>query len=238
MNRRVALGAIGTAGIASMAGCLGLAGLNEHVATPIGVDEETRAETGYEMTSVEEIGIEESVNFVLWSETVTVKNYVTEHEKSVSVGPITNQRAAVFMVISTPQVSVAGQEVNPIAEKSTADIVELAADNYDDLDVDTDSREDEELEILGQSTIESTFTAQATFSATGVDSVPLDVNVHVTEAVETDDDLVVPIGVYPRELAGTERPNIRDLLAAVSEDVDIDTDDGENDDDGDGGDNE
>lgn len=228
---------MGSVGIVGLSGCLGVLGLDGHRASPAGVDAATRESTGYEQTGVDELVIEEKVDLKLWSESITVTNYVTEHEKSVSVGPLFEQRAAVFVVLSTPQITVARQQVNPVEDMSTDELVELVAENYDEID-NVQRESDDEVTILGETTTESTFVADAVFGGQNVR-----VNLHVTQAVATDDDLVVAIGVYPRDLEGRERENVQALMEAVVDDVDEDETeedpeggDGSDGGDGDGGD--
>lgn len=216
MKRRHIIAGAGSIGLASLAGCLGLVGLDEHEASPAGVEPSVRDDTGYEQTDVDDLRVEEEVGVSPLSETVVVTNYLTEHEKAVDMGPLGEQRGATFMILSTPKISIAGRNVNPIEDKSTAELVELVADNYDDID-DVEHVEDEEVTVLEQSTTMSTFTADAEFNGSSVD-----VNLHVTEAVETDDDLLVTIGVYPQRVESQEEPDVRSLAEHVIEDAEGD----------------
>ena len=232
MNRRTYLGAAGCAGLAGLAGCIGLLGLDEHVANPIGVDENVRAETEYRQTGIDDLVIEETVDMRLWSETISVTNYIVEHEKRVGIEPLIDERAAVFVTLSTPQISVVGQQVNPVEDMETAELVELVADNYEDIGSPSHA-DDAEITILDQDVITSTFVADATF----VGGHDVEVNLHVTEAIETDEDLVVAIGVYPRELESEERANVEALMSAIDPEIDVrgeGGDDGGSDDGGDG----
>lgn len=233
MNRRTYLGAAGCAGLASLAGCIGLLGLDNHEANPVGVREDVRADTEYHQTGVESLGIEEDVDMQLWSETITVTNYIVEHEKRVGIEPLADERAAVFVVLSTPQITVVGQQVNPVQDMSTAQLVELVAENYDDIGAPR-RLDDDEVTVLDQDVTVSTFVADARF----VGGQNVEVNLHVTEAIETEDDLVVGIGVYPRQIEGRERGNIEALITAIDPDVDVrgDGDDGSGDDGEDGSD--
>ena len=61
MNRRELVVGAGSVAASALAGCLGAVGMDEHEATPAGVDPAVREETGYEQTGVEEIVVEESV---------------------------------------------------------------------------------------------------------------------------------------------------------------------------------
>ncbi|MCL9815517.1 DUF6517 family protein [Natronocalculus amylovorans] len=209
MNRRTVLSGVGAIGLTTLAGCLSTVGLDEHTAAPAGVSEETRDDTGYEQTGVEEIPIEERVGLTFLSEEVTARNYLTEHEKSVDIGPLGSQRAAVFMLLSTPQVNVLGQEFNPVAEMDTAELIDLVADNYNNIS-NVSHNADHEQTVLEQTTTRSEFTAEAQF-----DNTDVDVRLHVTTAIERGDDLLVAIGVYPDELHRQEEDNIVALVQSI-----------------------
>ncbi|MFP9190359.1 DUF6517 family protein [Natronosalvus vescus] len=213
MHRRNVLTGAGVVGIASLSGCLGVLGLDSHESKPAGVDEGVLADTGYEQTKVEPIGIEEEFDAVLYTETIRVTNYLTEHEKAIDLGPLGRQRAAVFMVLTTPKVEVAGRELNPVEDMSTDELVSLVEDNYDDIG-DITHQGDESVTILGEGTTVSQFSADAQF-----DGQDVDVRIHVSEAVQTDDDLVVAIGIYPEQTRDQEGPNVGSLMEGIIEDA-------------------
>lgn len=216
MNRRTLLGSLAGAGVAAVAGCLDVVGLAEHESRPFGVERDTREHTGYVQTDVEEQVVEESVDLAVYSETIRVRNWVTTHEKGVDVADLVDASAAMFAVLSTPQISIAGRQVNPVEDMSTGELVELVAENYEDID-DVEHQGDETVTVLGESTTSSTFQANAVFLGTD-----LPVNMHVTEAVATEEDLVVSIAVYPQTLAAVEAANVDSLVAGISGDVDFD----------------
>ncbi|MDJ1432334.1 DUF6517 family protein [Halostagnicola sp. A-GB9-2] len=211
MNRRSLLAGATVLGISSVAGCLGTIGMDEHEASPASVDESAREETGYEQSAVVEDTLEESVDLVITSEEVSVTNYVTEHEKSVSVGPLTLDDGGVFLVVSTPQVSILGQQFNPVEDMSAGEFVAEIEDNYDGMENVTPQGE-ETVTILDQETTQTRFTADATYDGSSVE-----VSIHISEAVETDDDLLVTVGVYPNELRDEEEPNVISLMESVSD---------------------
>lgn len=215
MKRRdVIAGTVGL-GVAGLAGCLGLLGLAEHEATPGGVDESVRNDTGYEVTGIDELVVTRNFERAGYEETIEVTNYLTEHDKSVSLGPLGEQRAAAFVVLTTPQVSIAGRDFNPIADYSTDDLVDLVADNYDDVgDVTHDY--DESVTILDQETTQSRFEADATF-----DGHDVPVYMHVSESVQTSEDHLVTIGVYPQEVADSEEANVVAMMEGVVEAPDL-----------------
>ncbi len=211
MNRRSLLAGATVLGMSSVAGCLGTIGMDEHEASPASVDESAREETGYEQSAVVEDTIEESVDLLLFSEDVSVTNYITEHEKPVTVGPLTLDDGGVFLVVSTPQASVLGQQFNPVEEMSAEELIEEIEGNYDGMD-DVTHESDDTVTILGQETTQSRFTAESSYDGSSVE-----VSIHISEAVETDEDLVLTVGVYPNELRDEEESNILSLMEDVSE---------------------
>ena len=214
MNRRTVLAGLGATGLAGLSGCLGVVGLAEHESSPAGVEPAARSETGYEQTGIEPLSVERE--FGPTNETVTVTNYMTTHEKAVNMGQLGRQRGAVFNVLTTPQVSILGRELNPIEEMSTQELVDLVRQNYDGIE-NVQHESDADVTILDQSTTQSRFTADATFQGQDVPVV-----VHITEAVEADADLLVTVGVYPEFVQRVEEPHITTLTEAVTTDVDED----------------
>lgn len=226
MRRRELLAGLGGVALAGMAGCLDAVGMAEHEATPAGVDASTRSNTGYEQTSVEPLAVTEDV---VLSEQVTVINYLTEHEKAVDMGPLGSQRGAVFIVLTTPHVSILGREFNPIEEMSTQELVDMVEDNYDDIGNITHDA-DGEVTILDQETTQSRFEADAQF-----DGRDAPVYLHITESVSTETDHLVTISVYPRDLRATEEENVFELMENVVSSVDEEPTNGSDDSDADDG---
>lgn len=212
MNRRTVIAGLGAAGLAGLSGCLGLLGMAEHESSPAGVEADARAETGYEQSAIDALSIDRDVGPT--NETVTVTNHMTKHEKAVDMGPLGSQRGAVFNVLTTPQVSIFGKELNPIEEMSTQELMDLVRSNYDGIDNITHDS-DSDITILGQSTTRSQFTADAEF-----DGADIPVIIAITEAVEADEDLLVTIAVYPEYVERQENPNATQLAKAVTTDVD------------------
>ncbi len=214
MKRRRLLAGVGGIAALGAAGCLDTVGMAEHEASPAGVDPDVRAETGYEQVNIEERVIEEPFEVAGVSEEVSVTNYLTEHEKSVELGPMGSVQAAAFVVLTSPQISIAGQELNPIAEMDSEELIELIEAGFDDIS-DVQHRSDEETSVLEQETTESIFEAEATFNGFAAD-----VNIHITESVQTTDDHLVTIGVYPKQLQDAESDNIAALREGLVENID------------------
>ncbi len=216
MERRTLLAGLGVAGLGSLAGCLGVVGMDEHESTPGGVDPDALEATGYDGPDVEDVVVREALEAGPLSEEVTVVNHLTEYDRSVGIGPLEAARAAVFVVLSTPKVGALGRNVNPVEEMSADELVDLLESNYDDVE-NVDREGDDDVTILDQETTQTRFAAEADF-----EGVSLDVYLHVSEAVETDDDLLVTIGIYPQELRTEEESNVETLMKGVVADLDID----------------
>ena len=229
MNRRSFLAGTATAGVLALSGCLSstLNTVTSLASTPASVEQSVLDDTGYQLVGVDEIETEEDVEAAGLSDTIVVTSHLTEYEKSVGLEGFAEQATAMFSVLSTPKIEIAGRTFNPVADMSSEELVELIADNYDEID-DLEQQADESLTVLDQSVTKTQFVAEAS-----LDGMPIDLNIHVSEAVERGDDLLVAIGVYPRVLQSEEAPNIRELTEAVSDDP-ADADDAEEmDDDGD-----
>ncbi|WP_323171344.1 DUF6517 family protein [Natrialba sp. PRR66] len=236
MKRRTLLSGLGVAGLTSLSGCLGLVGMAHHEASPAGVDASVRNDTGYEQTTIDEFTVEREVGVSIATETVVITNYMTEHEKAVDMGPLGEQRGAVFIVLTTPQVNALGSQFNPVEDMSTDELVELVASNYDDIGS-VSFVEETSVTVFDQSTTQSRYTAEASFQGQ-----PVDVALHVSEAIETDDDLLVTVGVYPNEFDWSEEEQIFSLMDGVVPDIDEedagDTENGTGESDSDGNDTE
>ncbi|RKD97735.1 DUF6517 family protein [Halopiger aswanensis] len=216
MQRRTFIAGLGIGGLAGLSGCLGVIGMAEHTSTPAGVDPSVREDAGYEAPTLEELVVERDVGTDAYSETITVTNHQTQYEKVIDMGPLGEQRGAVFSVLSTPQVELAGRQFNPVEEMSTTELVDLIASNYEGIGNVT-LEEEAAIQILGQATTRSRFSADAEFEGESVE-----VDLHVTEAVETDEDLLVTIGVYPQRLRSREEERVLSLMGGVTETLEED----------------
>ncbi|WP_276254443.1 DUF6517 family protein [Halomontanus rarus] len=215
MKRRTVIAGVGTVLVGS-AGAFYLYrdDLTEFSASPVSVAAATRDDTGYEETGVEDVVVEREFEAAGQSETVVVTNYMTEHEKAVEMPlGLGRQRGAVFIALATPQVRILGEEFNPVEEMSTDDIVAMVQDNYEGIE---NVRTDEEgtASVLGQATKQTKYAAEATFDGSSVD-----IYLHVTQAVDSDDGLVVTIGVYPQMLESQEEENVLELMESVVDEL-------------------
>lgn len=219
MNRRSLLAGAAAAGVVGLSGCLStaLGSLTSLESTPAGVSQSALESTGYDGVGVKEIVTEEEVDVAGQSEVIAVTSYLTEYEKTIGIESIAEQAVATFAIFSTPKLDVVGQTLNPVEEMSPRELVDLIADNYDDLGgIERDT--DETITVLDQSITQSQFTAEASLKG-----IPIDLNLHVTEAVERGQDLLVTVGVYPRQFQTAEAANVRELAESVSADAEPDS---------------
>jgi hypothetical protein len=213
MNRREVLAGVGTVVAASTAGCLGVITGEEPAefeATPAGVEGAVLEETGYESAGVEEEVIERELEAAGQSREVVVTNYQARYEKTIDMGPLGEQRGAVFTALTTPQVDVLGREFNPVADMSTEELAQQVQQQYEGLQ-DIEHQEDGEVSIQGSTAVRSTFTASATFAGE-----PVDIYLLLTEAVELGEDFVVTVGAYPQQ-GPDEEQNVLALMEAVQQ---------------------
>lgn len=213
MKRRGLLAGMGGFAAIGLAGCLGTVGMDTHEASPAGVASDVRDGTGYEQINVDEFVVDQSFDIAGVSEEITVRNYLTEHEKGIDLGLAGTVRAAAFAVLTSPQISIAGQELNPITRMSAEELIGLVGADFDEIG-DVEHVSDGETNVLDQETTASLHVADAAF-----DGVTVDVNIELTESVETADDHLVTIGVYPELVEGIESENIQTLRGGIVESI-------------------
>lgn len=211
MNRRSFLAAVGATGVGSLAGCLSVIRGEEPLeltASPAGIPDSVLDETRYELHRQREVVIEREVEAAGQTRKIVVTNQQSEYQKAVDLGPLSEQKAAVFTALTTPQVDVLGREFNPVANMSTRELAEMVQEQYEDMES-MEHVEDSEITINEETTTQSKFQAEAMFSGQS-----MDLFLHISEAVELNDDLVITVGGYPARLPGEEE-NILQLMQSV-----------------------
>lgn len=183
----------------------------EFEASPARVRQSALDETGYEFDENDEVVIEEEFEAGGETRDVIVTNILTEYQKSIEMGPLGEQEAAIFSVLTSPQVSVLGQEFNPINDMDAEEIAEMIQDQYDEVE-NLRAQDDSDVTINEQTTTQTRFRADAAFQGNAVDLI-----LHVSEAVELGEDFVVTVGGYP-ELGPDESDNIITLMENVEPD--------------------
>lgn len=189
-TRRRLLAGLATASAAGLAGCLG--DLTSYEAAPATVSDSAVETAGYGLEDHQEITEEESVS----GQTVEFRTHHVEYNRSTDIPGLGEVVAGVFTTVASPQASVLGRNLNPVAEMSPEDIAEYADEEYPELSVEGDPVEERTVDSLELTTV-------TTFPGTvKVEGVDVDALVGVTRFVH-DDDHVVAVGVYPEELPGS-----------------------------------
>ncbi|EMA36665.1 DUF6517 family protein [Halobiforma nitratireducens] len=244
MHRRQFVAAATTGTLAATAGCLGdfLEDVTTFSASPAVVAEAVAADAGYDYRGTESSVATETVA----GESIEATNYVSEYVRTLDLpfdiggdsdggeggdededeDEDNGTEAGAFGILTTPQVSVAGEDFNPVAGVSRSEIAGRVQDQYEELEVDDEPIDRREREVLGSSTTVDTFEGEATLQGLSTVDVYVDV-----ATPDRDGDHFVIVGVYP-DAAGLDRESEAERVDALLEgiehgdsvDVDVDID--------------
>jgi hypothetical protein len=214
-TRRGLLVGAGAASLAGLAGCADLdAGFitgeepAEFVATPATVAEAAVDDAGYELHRVEETVVTREFEAAGQSREVEVTNATAEYDRAVELLGERRQ-AAVFTVLTTPQVDVLGRTFNPVDDMERDDLAELVQERYDSVE-DVEHESEYDTELLGEDVDVGRYSADGRIAGT---EVTVDLVLHVTDPVDSGDDFVVGFGAYPELVDDGDA--VRRLLAGV-----------------------
>ncbi|ADD07151.1 uncharacterized protein Nmag_3601 [Natrialba magadii ATCC 43099] len=227
MDRREFVAAGAVCGLGLMAGCLddALADVTSFSATPAVVADDALEETGYAYQGTEEVVETRTVA----RQTVEATNFASEYTRTIGIlstvlgdGPA-EADAGLFGVATTPQVGLLGEEFNPVAELSTAEIARRVESQFDEVTLDNETVVDERtVESLGETVVLETFEGEA--SMYGADDIPVRADV---SKFAHDGDLIVVAGAYPDAAAvelfqdEPEAERIDTLVAGLEHDSDV-----------------
>lgn len=203
-RRRLLAGGATTAAL-GLAGCLDVItgkSAAKFEADAAVVAEAALDETGYEEHRRYENTVTRTFEAAGQSRDVKVTNRFAEYDRSVGVGG-QQVRGAMFNAMSTPKVEVLGRSFNPVADMSTDDFAKMIEERYDN--VRNLSREGSRtVTMLGTDAEVARYVGKATLVDGGAD---VNVVVHVTEPVASEDDFVVCVGVHPQLVDDTDAVN-------------------------------
>ena len=221
MNRRQFVAAAAVGGVSVSAGCLDefLEDATTFSAAPAVVAESATDDAGYEYQGTEEIVSTESVA----GQELEVTSYGSEYTRTIDL-PLDifggEVEAGVFAVISTPQVSVAGEEFNPVGEMDNEEIVQEIQNQYEELTVE-ESVGERSVSALEETILLETYEGEAVLHGEHGIDVLLDI-----AQLEHEDDHLVIVGVYP-DLEDLPIDSERDRIDAMvqglehGDDVDV-----------------
>lgn len=170
-------------------------------------------ERGYDHVGTTDQTVEQTITVADQSREIVVTNRVGKYDKSVSLGGIGEVRAAFFTTLSTPQVSVLGESLNPVAHLSTADLAAQLQDRFEDIGS-LEPAGESAVTVLGVETTQTRFETRVEIA----DGQRIDVYIHLSEPVEHEEDLVIGLGGYPQQLPG-EESNVLAMLEALEHPV-------------------
>ncbi len=214
MTNKRALGAVALAVLMTTAGCgfiTGSESLNFD-ANQATVSDAALSDSGYEEVQVEAANITRNFTVAGQTRNVSVTNWIAQYEREVSLGPLGDQRAAVFATFSTPAVEVLGQTFNPIDDLDDRQIIQRFQDRYDSVSVGQQVNTTQ-VQALGGERNVSTYEGTAQLSGN-------DVEVYINFArFRHGDDYIVALGVYPQRLDG-ERSRMMTMFSGIEHDGD------------------
>ena len=167
-------------------------------ASPATVSDQAVSETGYEETNVSEQVVTREFSAANQTREVEVTNQLAQYERQVDLGPLGSERAAVFVALASPEVEIATQTFNPLADMSEREILRQFESEYDSISV-GDQVDNRSVTVLGESTGVKKFEGTASIGGSEVD-----VYIHAT-TVKHEGDFVVAVAIYPQQLDGEER---------------------------------
>jgi hypothetical protein len=213
MRRQVAAALLVVLMVSS--GCIGfLTGQSAltFAANDVSVSEQAREDTGYQQARDTSTNVTRTFSAAGTTRNVTVTNQVAEYQRSVSLlGD--SQPLARATVIASPEVEVAGQTFNPLADLSNRELAQRLQQQYDTVQ-NVQFRSNRTETVLGEEVTVSKFGAEATTE--GGQSV--DVVLHITKTKDGD-DFVVGVAVYPERLDG-EQQAVNTLFSGIQHESD------------------
>lgn len=181
-------------------------------AQPAEPTDEALENTEFGLAEEDELVVEESFEALGQTRTVVVTNHLRTYEKSIAVQD-EEFDAAVFAVLTTPAVEIAGTAYNPVADMTHE---ELLAEFQSELEGgygDLDSAEFEKVDERETVSLDREITVSRFATDVVVDGRETTVYVHVT-TIESNDDVVVAVGAHPAPFS-QERVHIFELLRSL-----------------------
>lgn len=176
-------------------------------ASPATVSDQAASDAGYKEVSVTEQTVTRNFSAADQTRQVKVTNQLTQYERQVDLGPLGSKRAAVFVALASPEVKVATETFNPIAEMSEREILQQFESEYESISV-GDRIDNRTVTVLGQSTAVEKFEGTATLAGSQVD-----VYIHATK-LKHEGDHIVAVAIHPQRLDGEEQ-NVITLLEGL-----------------------
>lgn len=209
-TRRRFLTAAGVAGTGALAGCLGFITGSEPLtvaSSPVGVSQDARSETGYREVRRGPQTTGQEVTVAGQTREIEVTNHAAQYDRELNLA-VASARLASFVAFSTPQVSIAGRTLNPLAQLSNEEIANMLAEQANVQGLTRTGQRS--VPMLGTTATVVTYSGTATLGG----AARSEVTVHLTDPVESGEDLVLALSVHPRQV--DERERVDRLLGGVT----------------------
>jgi hypothetical protein len=188
MNRRL-LAVLALAGLVTLSGCaLITGGTLEFSAQPATVSGDAQSEAGYDLVGVNAQTVNRTVDVLGMERTVSATNHVATYERDLAVA--TSGAMGTVVVFSTPEMSVAGQSVNPVGSMSPRQLLTAVSTGQGGVS-NVEERGNRTVSVLGEDATVTVF--DATRSVAGQE---VEVTVHLLR-VDHGGDHVVGLAVHP-----------------------------------------
>ena len=183
-----------------LAGCAG--GSYSYAADPASIDAGVLSDAGYEHAEPEAIEIEDQFEVAGQDVEIEIRSWVVGYDRSAGDG--------LLLVVSTPDATVAGQSVNPLARLSGTELITRALEASGEGDGEV--RDVEEVAVEERTILETETTVRSYEGVLETDEGDVPIAFHLA-TVEHGDDVIVLLGVHPQ--AFDERETQLGLMEVV-----------------------
>lgn len=212
-RRSVVIAAV-TAGLTA-SGCLGFAAGTEPIelsAAETTVADAALADTNYAVQRSESVSTTHTVTVAGQDREVEATNYVSEYQKSMSLGPIEDASLGTFSVKSVPTTEILGRTFNPVEDSSDRQLAIDLQSLYGELR-NVERGGTDTVTVLGEDRGITEYRAD-----TEIAGESIGVTAHLLRIDHADDHLVA-VGIYPTRSSG-EKQRIDTLFEHIQHDSD------------------
>jgi len=212
VSRRRVLGAVAAGGVVSVAGCSLLDDALNDEAQPAIVGEAALDETGYSHDRTDEQTLSETVEVGDQTQDVELTSWLVEYAYGGAID-VDLPNPVRYLLFSTPTVSVAGRDVNPLGQVDEEELLSKMSSRMEFEGL-------EGIEAVGERTVETLGNEVeiTEFEAETEDS-DVDVRLHLG-SLTNEGDLIVFLGAHPE--AVDEADNVDTLTGGIEHPVDPD----------------
>ncbi|MDZ7850318.1 MAG: DUF6517 family protein [Halodesulfurarchaeum sp.] len=205
MNRRT-LAVVALAALVALSGCALLTGETlEFTADAATVSETAQQDAQYELVGVESQSINRTVEALGQERTIEAENWIATYERDLAIA--TTDAVGTVAVVSTPQMTMAGQAVNPVGKMGPRQLLDTVAAGQAGFS-DATFRDNRTVTVLGEDATVSVFDATTEFAGQEVD-----VTVHLFR-VAHEDDYVIGVAVHPSVMTA-EQAGVDTMFAGI-----------------------